>query len=297
MPIPRTRPGLGHGVPGSANHVVALQERFKNCCQTDMQWRPALVTFLVIAAIAGSFAWFLRADEARATAWAGEDGPIEWFGAVAVFAGACLLVLSYFRDATGTRRLERLKAQYARLLLAALFVFVAGEEISWGQRIFGFATPPSLHEVNAQGEMNVHNLWIFHHDPSRRQKSTWEMYLTADLLFANFWAIYFVVVPMAARFSARVAAWLRRARVPVVHPVVGAAFVALTIAGETAAPALSEPMQRGLLELRESAAELLLCLAAYLISLESCAVETRVANRERALHADAGRDDSVGGSW
>ncbi len=37
-------------------------------------------------------------------------------------------------------------------------VFGAGEEISWGQRIFGFATPGFLQEVNSQGEFTVHNI-------------------------------------------------------------------------------------------------------------------------------------------
>jgi hypothetical protein len=49
--------------------------------------------------------------------------------------------------------------------LAALYVvaalgavFVAGEEISWGQRILGFVTPGELEDVNRQGETNVHNI-------------------------------------------------------------------------------------------------------------------------------------------
>ncbi len=37
-------------------------------------------------------------------------------------------------------------------------VFVAGEEISWGQRIIGFATPDFLIDLNRQGEFNVHNI-------------------------------------------------------------------------------------------------------------------------------------------
>ena len=37
-------------------------------------------------------------------------------------------------------------------------VFAAEEEISWGQRIFGFATPEFLLPLNYQKEFNVHNL-------------------------------------------------------------------------------------------------------------------------------------------
>ena len=37
-------------------------------------------------------------------------------------------------------------------------MFVAGEEISWGQRIFGFATPDFLMRLNESKEFNVHNI-------------------------------------------------------------------------------------------------------------------------------------------
>ena len=37
-------------------------------------------------------------------------------------------------------------------------VFAAGEEISWGQRIFGFATPDFLMHLNESEELNVHNI-------------------------------------------------------------------------------------------------------------------------------------------
>ena len=37
-------------------------------------------------------------------------------------------------------------------------VFAAGEEISWGQRIFGFATPDFLLPLNESKEFNVHNI-------------------------------------------------------------------------------------------------------------------------------------------
>ena len=36
-------------------------------------------------------------------------------------------------------------------------VFAAGEEISWGQRIFGFTTPDLLMQLNEQQEFTVHN--------------------------------------------------------------------------------------------------------------------------------------------
>jgi len=50
-------------------------------------------------------------------------------------------------------------------LLNALFVvaaigmlLLAGEEISWGQRFFGWSTPEKFQAVNVQGETTLHNL-------------------------------------------------------------------------------------------------------------------------------------------
>ena len=40
---------------------------------------------------------------------------------------------------------------------ALVLFWIAGEEISWGQRIFDLSTPDAL-EANTQGELNLHNL-------------------------------------------------------------------------------------------------------------------------------------------
>jgi hypothetical protein len=52
--------------------------------------------------------------------------------------------------------------------MAALFVafalgcvFIAGEEISWGQRIFGWGTPEPLERINHQAETTIHNIGTF----------------------------------------------------------------------------------------------------------------------------------------
>lgn len=47
------------------------------------------------------------------------------------------------------------------ILLSLVFLFGAGEEISWGQRIFGFEPPAKLKEQNVQSEFNIHNLPVF----------------------------------------------------------------------------------------------------------------------------------------
>lgn len=83
-----------------------------------------------------------------------EDGPMEWLTFV-VYAGALAVALV---DAVRLgRRGDRLLA-VAFVALAGGFLFVGGEEISWGQRLFGFDGPEALVEANLQSEANLHNL-------------------------------------------------------------------------------------------------------------------------------------------
>ncbi len=83
-----------------------------------------------------------------------EDGPIEWLqvGLLAVLAVLGVLI--------GTRLLNDRRVGWGLVYLtgAAAAIFILGEEISWGQRIFGWATPEELEEINRQGETNIHNI-------------------------------------------------------------------------------------------------------------------------------------------
>ena len=59
----------------------------------------------------------------------------------------------------GTALVERSFFRRCVYILGGLaMVFAAGEEISWGQRLFGFATPDFLMPLNQQKEFNVHNI-------------------------------------------------------------------------------------------------------------------------------------------
>lgn len=92
-------------------------------------------------------------DAARFTTLFEEDGPFEYGSALLYFgaAGACL--------ALALRARGRGRLRFWLAGLAALFVFVGGEEISWGQRLLGFGTPEDLAAVNVQGEFTLHNVY------------------------------------------------------------------------------------------------------------------------------------------
>lgn len=83
-----------------------------------------------------------------------EDGLIEWVTAGALLSTA---LLCFYRAAT--LRGARPQLFIACTALAgAVFVFGMGEEISWGQRLFGVQTPEFFAKHNAQNETNLHNL-------------------------------------------------------------------------------------------------------------------------------------------
>lgn len=86
----------------------------------------------------------------------GEDTPAEWIQFLG-YAGAflsCLIVL-------WRRRRNGINIQWFFWLILALFCFyVAGEEISWAERITGVGID-SLRQMNAQGETNLHNIPLF----------------------------------------------------------------------------------------------------------------------------------------
>jgi hypothetical protein len=83
-----------------------------------------------------------------------EDGFIEWITSLTLFGAVCF---SIHRLVTA-HRLFGYRGKFILLLVAAVCLFGAGEEISWGQRIFDIETPASLMERNAQQELNLHNL-------------------------------------------------------------------------------------------------------------------------------------------
>jgi hypothetical protein len=79
---------------------------------------------------------------------------VEWFTVLALLFLCGMLIF----------RLRRMKGQAPSWVkamgygLALLSLLAAGEEISWGQRLFGFETSESMRQLNYQNETNLHNL-------------------------------------------------------------------------------------------------------------------------------------------
>ena len=82
-----------------------------------------------------------------------EDRSYEWIS-FAGFLGAAvfsLMTLCY------RNKMPQLVALFF-LGIGLFYIVCAGEEISWGQRVFGWETPEAYAAANEQGETNLHNL-------------------------------------------------------------------------------------------------------------------------------------------
>jgi uncharacterized membrane protein len=88
----------------------------------------------------------------------------KWFTAEDGFAETLQVifyVLAFVMSATFAWRQYRAGERFITLLylgLSLAFVFMVGEEVSWGQRLIGWETPEVFVEANKQGETNLHNI-------------------------------------------------------------------------------------------------------------------------------------------
>lgn len=116
-------------------------------------WGFGVVANVTILALLFVF-WVLQARTAMGHyAAVQEDGALEW----ATFWGFLIATCAFFELARRERKALGTVPWFA--LATGLFCFLVGmEEISWGQRIFGYRPPAYFLEHNYQQEFNLHNV-------------------------------------------------------------------------------------------------------------------------------------------
>ena len=142
-------------------------------------------------------------------------------------------------------------------LLALALLVMFGEEISWGQRIFAFATPDWMRQANIQREFNLHNLRMFHPQlTGNRLKPLW---MLASFALLGLW-------PLLVCRSTRVQQWAHRWGVPRPSFAVAAAaiatFAVYVVVTRWAVEHRNLPIGHGMGEAAETAFELLYLLLA-----------------------------------
>lgn len=150
--------------------------------------------------------------------FANEDGIVENLTALALLAIA--LTCGY--------RLMKQWRKHSRTwllgtaLFSILFFFAAGEEISWGQRIFGWESGDFFLERNAQSETNLHNLVV---GETKLNK------LIFSQLLGLVMVIYLLILPVMYRRLTWVQGLIDRFAVPMVkwHHTIAFLLVTLVI--------------------------------------------------------------------
>ncbi len=113
---------------------------------------------------------------------------IQFWSIVVAFAVSARLVLTRWRF------------RWFFLLLALSCLYVAMEEISWGQRLVGFSSPEFFKANNLQGEMNIHNFLTGPFGTNLKLALSYS--LAAALM------LYGLIYPVVLRRRFRFARWL-----------------------------------------------------------------------------------------
>jgi len=122
-------------------------------------------------------------------------------------AGALFVRLAFFR----TRHWW-----FAAVMAAACF-YVFLEEISWGQRIFGFASPEFFSRNNLQGETNLHNFFTGPYATLLKDVIRWAVAIGL--------IIYGLVLPLALRGRVAFVRWLESRGVIIPPPSLAVVFI------------------------------------------------------------------------
>jgi len=204
--------------------------------KSDLHWRhkrsPYIIAYIIWLIIA--YLPFLFFETKTLKMLMKEDSFYEYSG----FLWLLLTSISFFYLFFRKRRVKKPGTEGRRniffLLLGLLFFFGAGEEISWGQRIFHFHTPEIM-SSNLQHEFNLHNMPLFDTRVSRLKDKNGQRItvgktgiardLSMSHLFRYFWFSFCVLIPVLYIISIRIQQWLNIISFPIVPIWVGLLFI------------------------------------------------------------------------
>ena len=168
-----------------------------------------------------------------------EDGILEWLTVVAL--STSMVVCGQRLVRTGFSR--GVPFFFVTLFLTAFFLFGAGEEISWGQRIFAIESSEFFLENNAQKETNLHNMMI---NGEKINQLIFGKLLSLVLL------IYVAVLTPLYHKQPAIKRWLDNWAVPIPKTYQAWGYVVILLIVEVVIKQSSDTLRRG--ELTEFAA-------------------------------------------
>jgi len=220
-----------------------------------------------------------------------EDHLYENFQAVSFLLASCLMFFLYIKTGPENGKfLFKSDRNLFYLFLAIFFFFCFGEEISWGQRIFGFSTPSELLADNAQHETNLHNLWVFQgYDKQEVAKHGLSVWITSNRIFALIWLFYCVLVPLSNKLSLRLHNLYKKIQLPIIPLWLASLFIVAEIISKIAQKFYLYSDNQPIYEIKEANFDFLYLLVA-LIFLEvylKRRAETCNVHRKNDRHSEA----------
>jgi hypothetical protein len=113
--------------------------------------------------------------------WLIESGLYETIGATACLIAGTFNLVNFQKSLSQKRSL----GAFWLLLLSVTCLFIAGEEVSWGQHFLNYEVPSSITSTNFQREFNLHNSMLI--QSSNNSLSS---------VFFKLLMLYFIVFPM-----------------------------------------------------------------------------------------------------
>lgn len=232
---------------------------------------PVRTPIIYLVFIAGLFSLlFLPLDQL--TTLTNEDGVIENIGAIFYAISSIVFGVCFFNSKKWGNRLfkRELHFNYIFLMIGLLFFVAMGEEISWGQRIFSIETPEAINQINAQGELNLHNIDLFHGlNADGNPKEGIASLFTSHRMFNALVLFLFLLIPLLDRFVPAARNVLTHIRFPITPIWMGAFMLGTLIGGKVIKRIVDHPSEywnHAVSEISETGFALLtifLALAAY----------------------------------
>ena len=183
-------------------------------------------------------------EHERALRWLAEDGPYESLEAVlCVVAATLFFTAAYYARAAAVGSTGGIAPSHGPnrrwrpawlTALGVMLLAMACAELSFGQRLFGFATPEWLRQRNYQGEFSFHNLLVFQsNDEGNRLQNLFLL----GLLF------YVGLLPIASRVWRKVGDVVARVELPLASVPLALVFLAYLVMYVTLTPYSSETLE------------------------------------------------------
>jgi hypothetical protein len=158
-----------------------------------MKQHKPLTVFLIVATVFLGLTYLpLIGSERILDIFAREDGVFENLTSLYLFLTSVIFAACFFRF---RKSAWLLRLSFAGLTL--LFFMGAGEEISWGERVFDWDDRNLIRGINVQRELTIHNLKYFQGEDAIIPISTSQAFTAFAFIFA-------VLIPLASRLSPKI---------------------------------------------------------------------------------------------